>query len=306
MGVIASRSMKGLGEDAGVRDNRGRASSRRVSTMSGHPWTGINRSFGDGRSSTLAQVNASEILVAFTLRESHALGNIWRITAKKTDFYIDPLGEVDAFHLSAHGPTSSKPGGHRFHVKADRKAVAAVRNKGDFVLYDLPRRGRPFDGQRLAPGVFRVARIRWSWHLQRPRFREAATLPTPLPAIAGRRSGARLSRELGLNEAADLDLIVSYDAPYWPDEHLTLRDNSRLGPLRNDAGMWLTATSYRRSEVTSPAPVGLTPPLPKPGDLPNRIMGAAPGRDETGEMYWFMETITSRQVIEASRLEAGV
>ncbi|GAB7048085.1 hypothetical protein [Catenuloplanes indicus] len=249
-------------------------------------------------------MNASELLVAFTLGDSAPLGNIWRITAKKTDFYIDPLGEVDAFHLSAHGPSASNPSGHRFHVKADRKAVAAVRGRGDFVLYNLPRNGRTFAGQQLAPGVFRVARIRWSWHLQRPRYRQAASLPGPLPDITSSRSGARLSRELGLNDAADLDLIVSYGTPYWPDEHRTSRDNSRLGPLRNDAGMWLTATSYRRSQMTTPAPEDLTMPLPKPGDSPNRIMGAAPGRDETGEMYWFVESITSREVIEASRLEA--
>jgi hypothetical protein len=30
-----------------------------------------------------------QIMVAFTAGETPALGNIWRITAKKTDFYID-------------------------------------------------------------------------------------------------------------------------------------------------------------------------------------------------------------------------
>ena len=47
------------------------------------------------------------------------------------------------------------------------------------------------------------------------------------------------------------------------------------------------------------------PPLPRPGDTPNRIMGGAPDQDETGEMYWFLESITSRQVIEATRLNLG-
>jgi hypothetical protein len=115
---------------------------------------------------------------------------------------------------------------------------------------------------------------------------------------------ARLSNRLGHNEAADLDLVASYNRPYWPAGERSLRNNSRLGPLRNAAGMRLTATAYRRSKTTSPAPEGLIPALPKPGEQPNRIMGGAPGRDEAGEMYWFVEAITSRQVVEASRPNA--
>jgi hypothetical protein len=247
-------------------------------------------------------VNTTEILVAFSLGTSRPLGNIWRITAKKTDFYIDPLGEPSAFHLSMHGPNRRFPGGHRFHVKVDRKAAAAVAARGDLILYNLPPEGQEFDGQQLAPGIFRVARIRWTWHLQRPRYRDAATLPGPVPEIADNQSGRRLSRELGPNQAADVDLVVSYNEPHWPAGKQSLRDNSRLGPLRNDADMWLTATSYRRSQTTYPTPEALAPPLPKAGDEPNRIMGAGPIPEEAGVMYWFVETITSRHVVEASRL----
>ena len=31
-------------------------------------------------------------MVAFTAGDTPALGRVWRITAKKTDFYIDSLG----------------------------------------------------------------------------------------------------------------------------------------------------------------------------------------------------------------------
>ena len=158
------------------------------------------------------------------------------------------------------------------------------------ILYILPPNGRDFDGQELTPGAFRVARIRWLWDLQRPRFRQAASLPGPVPEIAGNQAGRRLSAELRPNEAADVDLVVSYNKPYWPAGEQSIRDNSRLGPLRNGAGMWLTATSYRRSQTTYPAPEGLIPRLPKPGEEPNRIMGGAPGRDKNGEMYWFVES----------------
>jgi hypothetical protein len=77
----------------------------------------------------LALVRSSEILVAFSLPDSRPLGNIWRITAKKTDFYVDPLGQASAFHLSALGPNEGNPG-HRFHVRVDRKAASAVEAKG--------------------------------------------------------------------------------------------------------------------------------------------------------------------------------
>ncbi len=50
-------------------------------------------------------VETKEIMLALTLGDSAALGNIWRITAKKTDFYLDPLDEAGAVgHLSVHGP----------------------------------------------------------------------------------------------------------------------------------------------------------------------------------------------------------
>lgn len=241
---------------------------------------------------------STEILVAFSAPDSGALGNIWRITAKKTDFYLDALGGANAFHLSVHGPNDRHPDGHRFHVTVDRKAAAAVEARGDFILYDLPRKGRPFDGQGLAPNVFRVARIRWRWDLQRPRFRQAAAFG-PLPSTLG--TAARLGVQLEPNEAIDLDLFVSYAEPHWPDEERSLRDNSRLGPLRNDAGMWLTATAYRRSQLEFPAPEPATPPLPKAGEEPVRLLGGGPAEDETGDMYWFVESITSREVIEASR-----
>ncbi len=57
-------------------------------------------------------MESEEIIVAFTAGDSPALGNIWRITAKKTDFYLDSVGEVgNAIHLSAHGPNDRHPTG---------------------------------------------------------------------------------------------------------------------------------------------------------------------------------------------------
>jgi hypothetical protein len=70
-----------------------------------------------------------EILVAFSGGGPVALGNIWGITAKNTDFYVDPVGGVEMFHLSIHGPNDSNSDGHRFHIRVGRKAVATVHQR---------------------------------------------------------------------------------------------------------------------------------------------------------------------------------
>lgn len=188
------------------------------------------------------RVESEEIIVVFTAGDSPALGNIWRLTAKNSDFYIDPLGEAGkALHLSAHGPNDRFPDRHRFHMRMDRKKAAQVGDQGHFLRHSIPRKGLPRDGEEVAAGAFRVARIRWSWVLQRSRFRSAA-VSGPAPELSGHQSGRRMGKLLGPNDAADLDLFVSYDRPFWPDEQGSLRDNARLGPLRNAAGLWLTAT----------------------------------------------------------------
>jgi hypothetical protein len=246
-----------------------------------------------------------QILVAFSAPGLGALGNIWRITVDKADFYLDPLGHRGVFHLVVHGPNDQHPEGHRFHVKVKRKAAAAVRAGGDFLLHTIPRdSGYCFGGQELAPGAFRVARIRWLWDLQRPRFLQAAAFG-PLPEISENRSGRVLGEQLEPNEAADIDLAVSYDEPYWLEGSASLRDNARLGPLRNEAGMWLTATSFRRSQTARPAPPRVIPSLPRPGEEPNRFLGGGPGNEEGGEFYWFVESITSRQFLEAAGTNAA-
>ena len=243
-------------------------------------------------------------MLALTAGESPALGNIWQITAKKTDFYLDPLGQAGTVaHLSVHGP-NERFNGHRFHIKVDRRPIATTQDQRYAAGHTIPRKGFAFDGQQLAAKVFRVARIRWTWDLQRHRFR-AAAISGSAPQIHDHQMGARFADVLPPNEAWDVDLVVSYEEPYWPDARGSLRDNARLGPLSNDAGLWLTATSYHRSRTKYPSPEQLFLPLPRPGEEPNRIMCGGPGPGGAGDMYWFVETITSRQFINAIAARQG-
>lgn len=244
-------------------------------------------------------MDPKRIMVALTAGDSPALGNIWRITAKGTDFYLDPHAGAGTFHLSVHGPSGSFDG-HRFHVKLDRRVAATAKERGRFLEHSIPRKGYAFDGERLADRAFLVARIRWTWDLQRDRFR-AAAVSGSAPELADHESGVRLSALLPPNDAWDIDLVVSYDEPHWPNPVGSLRDNARLGPLPNGAGLWLTATSYHRSLKRYPTPGGLSLPLPGPGEEPNQIMGGGPGPDGVGGIYWFVEAITKRELIEGAR-----
>jgi hypothetical protein len=244
-------------------------------------------------------VGAQQILIAMTAGDSPALGNVWRLTAKKNDFYLDPVEDAGTFHLSAHGP-NERFEGHRFHVKLDRRLAASASERGRFVEHSLPRRGFAFDGQQLDDGVFFVARIRWTWDLQRNRYRQAA-MSGPVPQLTEGRWGARLSTILAPNDAWDIDVVVSYGRPYWPHATNSLRDNARLGPLKNDAGLCLTATSFHRSQMKYPTPAGLSPPLPSSGEVPNRIMGGGPGPEGPAGVYWLVESITKRELLLSSR-----
>lgn len=177
-------------------------------------------------------------MIALTAAGAPTLGNIWRISAKKSDFYLDARGHTGfggVGHLSVHGPKTGFDG-HRFHMKVDRRAVVTERDCGYFVEHSIPKKGYSFAGHRVAPDAHLVARIRWTWHLQRPRFRAAAAAGA-VPDLVKNQSGAILSEQLEPNDAWDIDLVVSYNEPFWPDPTGSLRDNARLAPLRNNAGL---------------------------------------------------------------------
>ena len=62
--------------------------------------------------------------------------------------------------------------------------------------------------------------------------------------------------------------------------------------------MWLTAVAFHRQQVSSPTPEDLALPLPAPAEDARRVLGGGPVRDGDGDMYWFVEGITSRQCLE--------
>lgn len=148
-----------------------------------------------------------------------------------------------------------------------------------------------------------VARIRWTWHLQERKYRAAALHRGVLPEVeSSYQSAGRLGTLLRVGRAWDVDLFASYGEPYWPPMEPGLRANGepRLGPLRNDSGMWLTGNSAHRSLDQVPVPGALEIPLPRAHERATRIIGAT--LDPTENFYWFTETITSSELVERSRL----
>jgi len=87
----------------------------------------------------------SEIFFAFSTGQgAPALGSIWRVTAKKTDFYLDMFGPTgETMHISLHGPRGGKKtSSHRFHLRIDEDESDQARAGGYFVEHAIPEGGK--------------------------------------------------------------------------------------------------------------------------------------------------------------------
>lgn len=240
----------------------------------------------------LSAMKYTQILFALATTERQAVGNFWRITTRGKGFYLDFIGDHAAgVHLSVHGPQDQFQG-HRFHVKASKQEISAAREAGNFAASGLPRKGYVFDGQQIAPHAFLVARIRCTWDLQRPRFRTTA-LSRSIPPLAEHQTGRIQTEPLHPNQSWDIDIVISLKEPHWPDPDNSPLGDAQLGPLQNDAGMWLTATSYHRWQTTDPTPTHLAQPLPAQHETPSRLTAMGPGDDGQRGAFWFIEGITA-------------
>lgn len=238
------------------------------------------------------------IRLAFSPNKTGALGHIWSITAKENDFYLDTWGELkNAVHLSFHGPRINFDQ-HRFHVKGTSRAMKELNQDSHRVRTQLPRKGLAFNGLQVDETAFLVARIRWSWHLQRPRFFDAARSGLH-PKIAAGEKGIVLQTPLLPNTAWDIDLVVSFGAPYWPNSDTSARFGARAGFLETSSGMFLSATSYGRGLSTNPTPEEIDMPLPLLDQKPTRLLSGGFGPKSIDGPFWFAESITSEELILA-------
>ena len=221
-------------------------------------------------------------------------GHVWRLTAKKSDFYVDLADGSENLHISLHGP-QGRHTSHRFHVKLDSGRSRAARRSDRHVWHGIPRKGHSFEGVELGPETFLVARVRWTWEILRPRYQHVASWGA-IPTVREDQSGLIMRKSVEQNYAVDMDVVVSFRQPYWQGSWRSKRDNARLGPLRNVDGHWLTATMVHRWQSAVETPSQLQLPRVGHGDDPRPILAGG----TSGGLYWFVETITRRSVIEAS------
>lgn len=224
------------------------------------------------------------------------LGPCWLMKAARTDFYLEPKG-LGGVHLSVHGP-NDRFDGHRFHLKVDRGETARLEARGDFVAHEIPKAGFAVDGRPVLDDVYHVARLRWLQSMQVPEYRAAAQSKSALPELSDRRAGLFLNSALPPDGVWDVDVFVSFGEPYDPDlSGLNPHGNPTLGPIRNEAGMFLTATSHHRSESSEPTPADLLYATPGTNESPRFLFGA--GMED--DIYWFVHSIVSNGLIERSR-----
>ncbi len=240
--------------------------------------------------------------LVFTGGTGQPLGNGWRIVAKKRDFYVEPLGDSTSspFHISAHGP-QGRHINHRFHIRVDE---ANFHQRGLIYNHSIPKGGAEFTGKKIADDAYHILRLRWTWHLGRPRYVRHYSPDYPLTQTLDADQAYKMDKPLEVNEVWDVDLIASYHRPYmphmgafWPDASRTAPP-ARFGPILNAAGMYLTGTSYRRTETRFKTPRRVNPPLPRKGQTPNRILVG--GSDHEG-LYWLNQTITSLDIITGDK-----
>jgi len=176
---------------------------------------------------------------------------------------------------------------------------------GERLLHGVlrPRKGIKFRGEQVAPGAFHVVRLRWTWDVQRERYREYAYFgdtPVPGPTEQGFVQRALLNP----NQAWD----VTSSSP----------TTSRTGPQRHSPKGLVTPVSvlsattpatgspgrsWVRHQSRTPTPVTALPRLPRVGETPNRITCGGLGPEGPDGIYWFVETITAREVMDNGEQE---
>jgi hypothetical protein len=233
--------------------------------------------------------------VALGRSDEPAKGFTWRIWASRTSFYLKSrapaLGHLK-FSLHSEDPRHPAGGGFKMAMDTEEAFEQAVvdgrvkaERQGDWPVW--------FPGKQLNSDATLVMRMRWTW--------DVAARLGPAPAPGDLKKGA-----VGLmvppppqpGDAVDVDLIVSNAAPYWRQEAKARHDNACLGPLRNEAGDWLTGTVIKRSVASYPTPPRALGPRPANRQDELRAIGSAV--DEEG-VLWLVEQRMSKSKLGAEQ-----
>ncbi len=222
------------------------------------------------------------------------VGFTWRIWAGRTSFYLKSRASgLGHLKLSIHGDDPRHPVGGGFKLAMDpeeryhqaiKEGLVLADRSGDWPIW--------FPGRQLRDCSTLVARLRWTW--------DACMRLPAAPAVGTLRQGA-----VGLvappppepGDAVDVDLVVTEGKPYWPQEQRARADNACLGPLRNEADLWLTGVVVKRQASHQPPPGGAV--APRPSSRSDEVRGVSAAVDPEG-FVWLVEQRMSRGALEAA------
>ncbi|TFV44880.1 hypothetical protein [Blastococcus sp. TF02A-35] len=225
----------------------------------------------------------------------------WRIGSGGTSFYIKPLpAALQEIKVSLHGPDSARGLTGGYKIELDESAGSTQQDAGALTkLVNWPQR-RWFGGHEVLPGVDLVVRLRFPWDL----FDAQAVSAQPPPRGPRAREFGGLIPTPARGHAADVDVFVCRDEPYWPNEEQSRRDNANLGPIKNKAGQYLTAQVVHRHIEQEPSPVAGSAPVGPLGAPPvfDRLRGLGAAFDDTAEFLWLEEMWLSRSEMQREAL----
>lgn len=197
------------------------------------------------------------------------MGFAWRVWPSRTSFYLKSRARgMGHLKLSIHGDDPRHPGHGGFKIGTDTEdqyqhalavGEAASIRSGEWPLW--------FPGKVIGQGAQLVVRLRWTW--------DACTRLPPAPSAGDLKRGATgvvVPPPPRPGDAVDVDLIVTAGRPHWPQERKARADNACLGPLRNDADLWLTGTVVQRLAAHYPPPPHAAGP--HPSDRADEVRGS--------------------------------
>ena len=231
----------------------------------------------------MQQQNAIEF---FFIEEATSLwGFHWLIEWSTSSFYIKCLHTgLQSAKVSLHGPDPNHPGRQHLRFDLDHTDVVekATRVGGRWSSGSDP---LPyyFTGRQVNDHAAHIVRFSAEW--------DTFVKGAPGPGNSrGPRQKSTFRALVGAPEkdhVAHVDVYLSFEEPYWPDEASARATRAGMGPITNAIGMSLTAVSVKRPVTLQPDPYGdvrgATP-------LDQCVRGVAAVVDETS-LLWLCEKV---------------
>lgn len=228
-------------------------------------------------------------------KETGVCGFTWFVEAHSTSFYIkSTMKAMQTVKISIHGPDPNHIAKQHFRLdftspKEAQKAINA--GGGWFSDSGLP---LYFKGRPVNKRTVHLARFSAEWNMFGPGMQRG-----PIPPVM---SKATLHGKVDApreGKVTHVDLYVSRIRPFWLNsKELEIRAaGAGMGPLVNDAGMFLTAIIFQNDVATAePDPLGdVSEGLP----ADQLIRGVADAVDPTG-LLWICEKMIPRSKLTAA------